>query len=134
MVFNEGASRWVAADNVPGLFPAPVPCSSPGKYPEALPAQKPSSAPKPLDVILGMGVVLSIPFCCLGEFIVRPFLILAGLIWVIVGMRAVATGTISDSNGRLYCHPYYYRIVGAMVLLIGLFFFIGNLIDLCTSR
>ncbi len=29
MVFNEGASQWVEAENVPGLFPAAVPCLPP---------------------------------------------------------------------------------------------------------
>lgn len=152
MVFNQGASQWVPARDVPGLsFPAdpaePHAATALDVEPAAAQVpewasrergapslrEKPSvSSPRLADTALAVAALLSVPFFCLNEFLGKPFLILAGLIWVVVGVRAVVTGSVPSFTGTPVKRPAY-RVAGIFLSVLGVVMMIGGMVGLLYS-
>jgi hypothetical protein len=148
LLLNEGASQWVPARDVPGMtFPAnqvkstaPTPLEErPARSQErrkasvetvAAPLGKAAPGPpSTVDLVLSVAALLSVPFFCLNEFLGKPFLILAGLIWVVVGVRAVVTGSVPSFTGVPVKRPAY-RVAGIFLGLLGVVMMIGGTVNL----
>jgi parallel beta-helix repeat protein len=94
---------------------------------------KPVSSARLTDVILAIAALLSIPFWFFNEIIGRPFLIVAGFIWIVVSVRAVATGRGMSFTGRSSKLSTGYRVGAGLVGVLGLVMVIGGLVALNTN-
>ena len=122
------------------LAPAPGHADRPPSRPRRPPREdqgEPAGRPTPLrravDAVMATAMLLSIPFFCLNEFIGRPFLILAGVIWVVTAARAVVTGTAPSFTGRVDRRPVLYRLAGVLIGLLGLGMLVVGVVETARS-
>lgn len=109
----------------------PPPTRRPDR-PERVAGREPESAPdspQRTDTVLALAALVSIPLLCLNEMIGKPFLAVAGLIWLVVGVRALLTGTAPTFSGTVSRRPVLYRVAGLPLALLGVVLIVGGLKD-----
>jgi hypothetical protein len=139
MLVNEATGQSVSAQSVAGLFTAldapsvlmsdvsaepliqaPPRRTEPFKAALPLPPQgRPSRSTRGFENILAILAILSIPLWLFNEVIGKPFLVVAGLIWVVVGVYAIFTGRTPSFTSQGTRHPVGYRIGGVLLALFG---------------
>lgn len=95
---------------------------------EAVPTHR--SSPGLANVLLALAALLSVPFFCFNEILGKPFLVLAGLIWIVFGVKAMVTGRVPSFSETVQRRPVANRICGVLILLFGLAATIGGLAGL----
>lgn len=109
--FQPSSSHDPPTHSSTGAIEHPSTTNAPSRTPE-LPASVP-------DRFLAYAMVASIACWLLNEVFGRALLLVAGQIWVVVGIRAILVGRMPEFSTRSKVKPLASRLIGAVLTILG---------------
>lgn len=118
MVLIESQQKWFAVETIPELALPRAREATPASN-IASPDSPPNAAPL-VDRVFAYALVVSLLCYFLNEFLGRPLLVVAGIIWLVVGACIIVTGRAPAFSGSPRSRPIAYRVFGVGCVVVGL--------------